>query len=136
MREKRLHLEAVIIASLLSGVISSFIGVLVLYFLVLITERSYEDITAFTITVTAVFSSFVAGMFYYGIAEYTKHFRVIFTVLGATFGVLSTLPNLLVPIDEGIELFVVVLHLSVTAAILTIIPPVSESVINDDNVKK
>lgn len=132
MLKKRLKIKAVIFSSFVSGLISSFVGVLVLSILTASTGEGFEQFTPISLTLTCIFSSIVAGSFYYGLSAYFNQYKIMYTVLSFIMGLLSVLPALLTYEGYGsFSLFVISLHLSVSASITIVIPLISDMVVSN-----
>jgi membrane-bound ClpP family serine protease len=111
-------------AGLIAGVVGAVIANIYNAIYQGISGQTYPELTVFTIIFASLIPGLLGSLIYYWLSRSTRQPRLIFTVVGLVFTVLSVVPNFVSPMDPapGFASASTPLHFIVALSALILIP--------------
>jgi Family of unknown function (DUF6069) len=113
---------------LLAGLIAGVVGAVIanIYFLIFsaVTGYSYAELNIFSVTLASIIPSVIGGLVYFGLTKVTDNATAIFVALGLVFGIGSTIPSFIAPVNPapGFAAATAPLHVIVALSAVILIP--------------
>jgi hypothetical protein len=121
-RQANVQISSALLAGLIAGIASAVINNLYHALYVSATGNTFPELSLISIALVSLIPSVLGGLVYYALTRFTPRARLVFTVLGLAFAVLTIAPQFVQPLHPGFGWAIAPLHLIAGVSAVLLIP--------------